>query len=219
MLLPESLDQFVTQSAPPHDELQTEMAREARERNFPIIGRAAGGFLQTLASARQAESIFEFGSGFGYSASWFLKGLAPSGELVLTERDADNVEQARSFLERSGDADHVRFEAGDALEIVERYDGPFDIVLLDHDKADYHTAFEQVFSKLATGGVILADNILRGPVHYEELLPHLVDGQSRPDDPTAAGLLEYLRTVHDHPDCHSVVLPIGNGIAMTTRVT
>lgn len=219
MILAESLDRFVSETAPPHDEIQAEMAAEARERNFPIIGRPAGAFLQTVAKARSADSIFEFGSGFGYSATWFLNGLSPRGEIVLTERDPENLARAASYLERAGEHDRVGFEEGDALEIVERYDGPFDVVLLDHDKADYLAAFERVTDKVPVGGVVLADNILHGPVWYEDILPYLREGDGEPSDEPAAGLLAYLRRIRAAPDFLTIVVPIGNGVAATTRIS
>lgn len=216
MVLPETLDEFVTANAPEHDEIQAEMAAEADERGFPIIGRVSGGFLQEVARARSAEAIFEFGSGFGYSATWFLNGLAEDGEIVLTERDPDNVATGEAYLERRGDADRVSYEQGDALETIDRYDGPFDVVLLDHDKAEYLTGFEHVVEKLNPGAVVIADNILRGPVAYEDILPYVAGEPGEPDDSSAAGLVSYLRTVRERSDFYSLVLPIGKGLSVST---
>lgn len=219
MLLPTSLDRFVAETAPSHDPIQAEMAEVADESGFPIIGRVAGAFLYTVASARSAEAVFEFGSGFGYSATWFLKGMAPRGEIVLTETDADEAAMAEDFLSRAGEAERATVEQGDAMAIIDRYDGPFDAVLIDHDKPAYAAAFEEVIDKVATGGVVIADNMLDGPVWYEDLLPYVVDDASEPAGDYATGLLRYLRTARGHPACHTLVLPIGNGLAVTTKVT
>ena len=218
MLLPEDIDAFVSASAPEHDPIQAEMAEEAAERGFPIIGRVAGSYLQGMAAARSAEAVFEFGSGFGYSATWFLKGMSPSGEIVLTERDPDNVNQAEAYLRRAGHADRATVEQGDALEIVDSYEGPFDVVLLDHDKEHYLDGFERVEEKVKPGGVVITDNIMRGPVSYEEILEYVTSGEGMPDDRTAAGLVSYLRGVSDRDDFHTFVLPIGNGLAVSTRL-
>ena len=219
MVLQDTLSTFIAATAPAHDDVQTEMAAEAEDRDFPIIGRVAGAYLQHVAAARSAEAVFEFGSGFGYSASWFLKGMSHTGDIVLTDLEEENLEQAAAYLGRSHVTEHIHFEAGDALEIIDGYVGPFDIVLLDHDKSAYDEGFETVESKMKPGGVIIADNILRGPVAYEDIHSFVVEGEGIPeDDANAAGLVRYLRTMHAHPDYHTFVLPIGNGLAVSTRM-
>ncbi|MEO6823129.1 MAG: hypothetical protein ABI167_00075 [Nitrosospira sp.] len=45
-----------------------EMEAVAKQNNFPIVGRLVGIFLETLAKMINANSVFEFGSGYGYSA-------------------------------------------------------------------------------------------------------------------------------------------------------
>jgi caffeoyl-CoA O-methyltransferase len=75
MYLSEQADRYVRATGPTHDDLQREMAAHADAHGFPIIGPDAGGVLQTLARLRGADRVFEFGSGFGYSAYWFLQGV------------------------------------------------------------------------------------------------------------------------------------------------
>ncbi|MGV7234900.1 MAG: O-methyltransferase, partial [Nitrosomonadaceae bacterium] len=57
----------------------TEMEKVAENNNFPIIGRLVGIFLETMARAINAKRIFEFGSGYGYSAYWFAKAVGKEG--------------------------------------------------------------------------------------------------------------------------------------------
>ena len=50
-----------------------EMEILAQKNNFPIVGRLVGVFLETMAKMINAQRVFEFGSGYGYSAYWFAK--------------------------------------------------------------------------------------------------------------------------------------------------
>ena len=50
-----------------------EMEALAQRNNFPIVGRLVGVFLETMAKTINAQRVFEFGSGYGYSAYWFAK--------------------------------------------------------------------------------------------------------------------------------------------------
>ena len=72
----------------------TEMEAVAEKNNFPIVGRLVGVFLETLAKTVNAKRIFEFGSGFGYSAYWFAKAAGADGRVICTDGDPLNKEQA-----------------------------------------------------------------------------------------------------------------------------
>lgn len=206
------IQQFLHATGPEHDEIQQEMAEEADEQGFPIIGPEAGGVLRSMARATDAQHVFEFGSGFGYSAYWFLLGMPEEGDIVLTEVDAGELAMAEEFFERAGLADRATFEQGDALETVDRYTGPFDIVLIDHQKDRYPDAFEAVRDALPVGSVVVADNVMRDPV-----VRYFAGDGDFPDGSSARGLVEYLELVRGDSDFHTVVLPVGNGLAVTTR--
>lgn len=213
----ETAERYVRATGPTHDALHEEMAAFADEHDFPIIGPDAGGVLRSYAGATQAERIFEFGSGFGYSAYWFLQGMADDGEVVLTEIDADELAQAEAFLSEVGLADQATFEHGDALEIARAYDGPFDVVLIDHQKSRYADAFELIREQIPPGGVIIADNMLYGGIDYHDILPYVEADEALPDDANARGIAGYLDAVREAPGFHTSVLPVGSGLAVTTR--
>ena len=221
-VLPEHTRRFVRAVGPSHDPVQERMAAHAEAHGFPIIGPEAGGVLRLLARLTDAERVFEFGSGFGYSATWFLRGM-DGGRVVLTEHDSEELELAREFLGDAGVADRAAFEAGDALATVERYDGPFDVVLVDHDKSRYEAAFERVRGKLRPGGVVVADNVLRGPADPAVLLAAAeADAVPGPEegvdaDGATAGLARYLRRVRSDAAFETVLLPVGSGLAVSVR--
>ena len=67
------------------------MEKFADENNFPIVDRLVGIFLEFLSKTISAQRIFEFGSGYGYSAFWFARGLSANGQVFCTDGDADNL--------------------------------------------------------------------------------------------------------------------------------
>ena len=199
------------------DEIVDEMDAKADAEGFPTVGPEVGGWLRLLARLVDAERVFEFGSGFGYSAYWFAPALPADGELVLTEVDADELEEAREYLERGGYADRCRFELGDALETIERYDGPFDVVLVDNEKDRYPEAFAAVREKVAPGGVVVADNaITAGPLDFDGILAG-VEGREYEMDDATAGVAELLVTMRDDPAFETALLPLGEGVAVGYR--
>ena len=199
-------------AGPPHTPVQAEMAAHAEAIDFPVVGPEVGALLRLLAGCVGAERIFEFGSGFGYSASWFAPALPSDGELVLTEVDAEELELAREFLTTAGVADRASFELGDAFETFARYDGPFDVVLLDCEKSRYPAAIDPIREKLAPGGLIIADNALAASYGPGEIADGL-DGE--PSSDSVAGIVAYLETMQAAPDFETAIVPLGEGIAIS----
>ncbi|QZP38550.1 O-methyltransferase [Halobaculum magnesiiphilum] len=230
MVLTDEVSRFVRATGPEHTDVQAGMAAFADEHDFPNIGPESGAVLRLLARLTDAETVFEFGSGFGYSASWFLRGGAE--RVILTEFDADELDQGREFMTGAGLADRCVFEGGDAMETIERYDGPFDVVLVDHQKERYADAFRAVRDKIAPGGVVAADNIMRGPIDFDALLAAVEGDDGSHSDADAdggaaaldaaneqtRGIAAYLDAVCDDDAFETTVLPVGSGLAVSTKV-
>ncbi|WP_058366771.1 O-methyltransferase [Haloparvum sedimenti] len=216
-VLPDHTERFLAATAQSHTDVQAEMADLAADQGFPIIGPAAGGVLRTLARLTDAATVFEFGSGFGYSASWFVRGGAD--RVVCTEFDADEAETGANFMVEAGWDDRVTFAVGDALETVADYDGPFDAVLIDNEKHRYVEAFEATKPRLADGGVVVADNMMEGPIDLGDLLAYVEEGVALPPgDKETRGIAEYIDTVRADDAFETVLLPVGSGIAVSTHV-
>lgn len=215
-VLTEDVSAVLELASPDPEPTLAEMASHGEEQGFPTIGPAAGRALRLLSSLVDANRIFEFGSGFGYSAGWFLGALPPAGEIVLTDYDADNLAEAESFLERLPYEATVHYEPGDAMETFESYDGPFDVILIDHDKESYVGALEKALPQVSPGGVIIADNMLAGPTTPADVRRAL-EGQEV-DGPTE-GIAAYLEHVRDETELTSALLPLGEGQLVSRKPT
>ncbi|GAA5049010.1 O-methyltransferase [Haladaptatus pallidirubidus] len=214
-ILPEETERFVRAALPEASE--TQKAMEERGEGFPTVGREVGQFLRLLAHAVDVERIFEFGSGFGYSAYWFADALPEDGEIVLTEYDADELHEARQFLESAGVADRAIFENGDAMDTIERHDGPFDVVLIDHNKDGYPEALKAVRDKVAPGGVIVADNAMVSGIQDFDAILAALEGDDPELDEDSRGIAEYLLTMREDEAFETSVIPLGEGIAVSYR--
>ncbi|WP_248515929.1 O-methyltransferase [Salinarchaeum laminariae] len=218
-LLSDDLANYVSAVGPEPDDVLEEMDAYAEEHGFPHVGPALGGWLQLLARMVDAERVFEFGSGYGYSAYWFARALPADGEIICTEIDADEIEMGETYLERGGFDDVVTYEHGDAMEIADSYDGPFDVTLIDHQKTRYVDAFSAFRDKVAPGGIVVADNVMTGgTIEFEQLLRSWHDDEPlASDDEMTQSIDEYLHTVRDDPAFETTILPIGSGLAVSHR--
>ena len=217
MTVPDAVETFAEIFGPPADDVIREMDARAAETGFPTVGPAVGGWLQQLVGLVDADRVFEFGSGYGYSAYWFARGLPTDGELVLTEVDADELADAREYLDRGGFEVTLRFEHGDAIETIDDYDGPFDCVLIDNEKDRYVEALEAVRGKVPEGGVVVADNMTAGPFAFEEIHRLVVEGGGERDG-MVGGVADYIDHIRHDPAFATTLLPLGEGLAVSRRV-
>ena len=216
-VLPEEVTALAEVVGPEPDALVEEMDARADREGFPTVGPAVGGWLALLTRVVGARRVFEFGSGFGYSAYWFARELPANGTVVLTEVDREELEDARAYFERAGLADRAHFEHGDAIETVTEYQGPFDVALVDNEKSRYVEAFEAVRGKLREGGLVLADNaVTAGPIDRADVLA-VLRGESVEASEASRGVADYLGHVRDADGFDTALLPLGEGVAVSVK--
>jgi predicted O-methyltransferase YrrM len=201
-----AVDRYLHELANPRDPVLREMEVVAAERSFPIVGPAVGRLLYFLARTIRARRVIELGSGFGYSAYWFARAVGPDGRVVLTDRDRSRADEAARFLERGGLAERVRVEIGDALEIIDRIGGQFDIVFNDIDKAAYPLVLEKAAAALRPGGLLISDNML--------WFGAVLDESS--DDAATRGVRELTRQLYASDEFETVLIPIRDGVTVST---
>jgi predicted O-methyltransferase YrrM len=187
-----------------------EMEAEGQERNFPIVGRAVGITLEVLARTVGAHRVLELGSGYGYSAYWFARAVGEGGEVHMTDGDAGNQDRAMEYLGRAGLAGRVTPHVGDALEIIDRLDGEFDVIFCDIDKGGYPEAWRKARRRIRVGGLYLCDNVLWDG--------RVVTGQDREGMP---GLVDAIRehneAIASDQGYRSTIVPTRDGVMVAVR--
>lgn len=162
LLTYETTQAYLASLVPPREPELMEMEAYAEKHDFPIIGPACGYYCYQLARMIQAKSVFELGSGYGYSTAWFAKALKENGGGVVhhTVWDEELSQRARSHLVKLRSADVVQFHVSEAVEALQRTDGPFDIIFNDIDKQAYPASLPIIKEKLRSGGLLIIDNML-----------------------------------------------------------
>ena len=100
-----------------------DMESFAQKNNFPIVGRLAGSFIEIMATMVQAQRVFEFGSGYGYSAYWFAKAVGPTGKVLCSEADFLNRDRAQQFLSTAELWERIDFKVGMAQALFAETEG------------------------------------------------------------------------------------------------
>ena len=109
-----------------------------------------------------AKSVFELGSGYGYSTAWFSKAVRENGGGVVhrTVWDEKLSKMASNHLLKLGFADIVQYHVAEAVESLRQEAGPFDIIFNDIDKQAYPESLGVIKNKLRSGGILIIDNML-----------------------------------------------------------
>ncbi|NOT12486.1 MAG: O-methyltransferase [Methylococcaceae bacterium] len=188
----------------------TEMEALAQQCNFPIIGRLVGAFIETLAKTVSARRVFEFGSGYGYSAYWFAKAVGLHGKVYCSDGNPDYREQAKNYLSSAGLWDRVEFNTGMAQDIFAHTDGLFDICYNDVDKGDYPEVWKMAKDRIRPGGLYIADNVLwHGRValdQFEDIVPGWTEA-----------ILEHNHLVFSDPEFDAFINPTRDGVVVARR--
>ncbi len=163
-LLSPALTQYLERLVPPRHPELARMEAEAERTAFPIVGPVAGHFCYLVTRLIGARRVFELGSGFGYSTAWFARGVRENGGGVVYHVvwDPDLSARARRHLAALGLDDLIRYEVGEAVQVLRRTDGPFDLIFNDIEKADYPASLGPIREKLRMGGVLVVDNLFWG---------------------------------------------------------
>jgi predicted O-methyltransferase YrrM len=191
-----------------HAELQAMEAQAARD-DFPIIGPAAGYFCYLMSRLVGARSVFELGSGFGYSTAWFARAVQENGGGVVHHVvwDEDLSARARKHLAALELDRFVTFHVGEAVEELRKTAGPFDVVFNDIDKSGYPASLPVIADRLRPGGLLLVDNLL----WHRRVL----DPSDRSAD--TIGVRELTRLVTTDPKWIASIVPIRDGILVARR--
>jgi caffeoyl-CoA O-methyltransferase len=165
------------------------------------ISPLQGKLLQVLAASCGARKILEIGALAGYSGIWLARALPQDGRLISLEISALHAEVARASLARAGLADRAEVRVGPAADLLAGLEGeaPFDLVFIDADKPSYPTYLEWALRLTRPGGIIVADNCIRGGGPLVEAVG---------EDPVVRGLADYDRQVASDPRLRSIALPL-----------
>src|SRR5271154_5741265 len=204
-----SVEKYLYDILPKRDPVLAEMERYAKKHDIPIIGPAVGRMLYLLAQISGARHIFEMGSAIGYSTIWLARAAGPKGKVFYTDGDPANAQRAREYFRRAGVAKRINVQVGDALELLKKTPGKFDLIFNDVNKDQYPDALRVALPKLRRGGLFITDNALWS------------GKAARPaaaDDAATLGVKEFNRLVYASEELYPVLIPLRDGVTVCRKL-
>lgn len=184
----------------------------AMEQNVPIMEPAGIAFLQQLIRIKQPKKILEIGTAIGYSALQMVHAY-PESKVLTIERDQVRFDQAKENIKRVGFEQQIELIFGDALETEGQAlnHAPFDLLFIDAAKGQYQKFFELYTPMLTEDAVIVTDNVLFKGFVAEP------NQENKRIQKIADKISKYNHWIANQKNYHTIILPIGDGIAITTK--
>ena len=205
----EKVEDYLYELLPKRDEVLSDMEEYAAQHKVPIVGPAVARMLALLVQISGAKRIFELGSAVGYSMIWLARAAGPQAKITYTDGDPENAKRAKSYFERAGVAPQIRVETGDALALLKKTPGEFDLIFNDINKREYPDAAKQSLPRLRRGGLFITDNTLWSGKAARK---------AEAGDADTRGVQEFNRMVYDSKDLFSVLIPLRDGVTVCRKL-
>ena len=203
------VEEYLYELLPKRDAVLAEMEKYADEHDVPIIGPAVARLLALLVQISGAKRIFEMGSAIGYSTIWLARAAGPNAQVFYTDGDPSNAARAKEFFRRAGVAKRISIRTGDALDLLKKTKGKFDLIFNDVNKPQYPAALQIALPKLRRGGLFIADNTLWSGK---------VASSAASVDTSTRAIQEFNRLTYSSKQLYPVLLPLRDGVTVCRKL-
>ena len=190
-----------------------ELEKEAIAGDIPIIRKPLQSFFRFLLRYVKPKSILEVGTAIGFSAILMSEYAPADCKITTIEKYEKRIPVAKENFRRFGKEAQITLLEGDAAEILKELEGPYDLIFMDAAKGQYLAFLPEVLRLMAPGGLLLSDNVLQDGDVIESRF-----ALERRKRTTHARMREYLYELKHLPDYETVILPVGDGITLTTKL-
>lgn len=205
------MEKYLRDLIPESEEVFKELEEYASINNVPVAQKETAQFLRTMVTMKSPKKILELGTAIGYSAMVMCHSLNKNVKITTVERDDSMVEIAKENIKKLNYENNIDVIQGDALEVIEELDDKYDLIFLDAGKGHYNHILPRILELLSQDGIIIADNVLfRGMVANNDLV-------IRRKITIVKRMRTYLKMINEDKTLVTTIIPMGDGIAVTTR--
>lgn len=187
-----------------------EMEEYAKLNHVPIIQKDSANLLEFFITLLKPKKILELGTAIGYSSILMSNWSDKNAEITTVERDENLVKVANDNIKKYGCA-NISILHGDCMDILAELKDEYDIIFMDAGKSHYKDYFPYCAKLLKKNGIIISDNVLfRGMIATDELVDKRMIT-------IVKKMRQYLKMLSNSNEFITSVIPMGDGIAITTR--
>ncbi len=213
MIEQERLVPYLNSLEQPESALLSGIRREAVADGVPIIREETAALLRFFVRERRPARILEVGTAVGYSALVMAEQMPEACTITTMEKYEKRIPEAKKNFAASEYEDRIRFLTGDATEILQQLPEmeKYDFLFMDAAKAQYLSWLPLLLRVAAPHALILSDNVLQDGDVVESRF-----AVTRRNRTIHRRMRDYLYTLKHTEGLSSLILPVGDGVALTT---
>ena len=189
-----------------------ELEEEALKDNVPIIRRDTQSLIRFLLTLTHPKKILEVGCAVGFSALLMATYSDEDARITTIEKFEKRIPIAKSNFDKYDSRGKITLLEGDAADILKELDGYYDFIFMDAAKGQYLNFLPDCKRLLRAGGLLLSDNVLQDGDVMESRF-----AVTRRNRTIHERMREYLFAIKHDPELESVVLNVGDGMAISVK--
>ena len=212
MIVDERLVTYINSLDAGNTAMLDQIEREATADYVPIIRKEMQSFLKFLLAMKKPARILEVGTAVGFSAILMAEYDPVPCQITTIENYEKRIPIARENFKRAGKEAQIALLEGDAAEVLKTLEDPYDFIFMDAAKGQYIHFLPEILRLLAKDGVLVSDNVLQDGDVIESRF-----AGTRRNRTIHKRMREYLYTLTHSEELVTAVLPVGDGITLSTR--
>lgn len=211
MIADERITSFICSMVPDEEGIIGEIEREAVADGVPIVRKETREWLKTILLIKRPLRVLEVGAAVGFSAIYINQFLPDGAHITTIEKWEPRIDRAKQNFERAHVADRITLLEGDAFGWLKRLDESFDFIFMDAAKGQYMNYLPYLLRLLKKDGMLVTDNVLQ-----EGSIAESKFTIARRERTIHMRMREYLHELTHREDLNTAVLPVGDGMSLTT---
>ena len=212
MIVDERLVTYINSLETGNTPILEQIEQEAIEAYVPIIRKEMQQFLKMLLAVKRPLRILEVGTAVGFSAILMAEYDPVHCEITTIENYEKRIPIARENFKRAGKEKQITLLEGDATEVLKTLEEPYDFIFMDAAKGQYIHFLPDIIRLLGEQGVLVSDNVLQDGTIIESRF--VVTRRNRT---IHKRMRDYLYELTHRDDLVTAVLPIGDGLTVSSR--
>lgn len=192
-----------------------EVEKQALADEVPIIRRSMQTLLSFLMRDRKPGSLLEIGTAVGFSGMLLCEYAGENAVLDTIEKVPQRIEVAKMNFARYQKEGQITLLEGDATQVLGELVAQhktYDFIFMDAAKGQYLHFLPSILALLKEDGMLVTDNVLQeGDIIQSRY------AITKRDRTIHKRMREYLYTLTHSEYLNTVILPVGDGVTLTTK--
>lgn len=216
MIVDERIAAYIYSLEQEMPEVLSVIEKQALQDGVPIIKKATQSLLRFLLRTTNPSKILEVGAAVGFSSILMSEYMPKECHITTIEKMQERIDKAKENFAFAQREERITLLEGDAADILQQLaDGgkQYDFMFMDAAKGQYINFLPNIMKMLPVGGLLVSDNVLQdGDVAQSRY------GIIRRNRTIHSRMREYLYELTHMSEFDTIVLPIGDGVTLSTRI-